>query len=311
MAPGMQSTKAWTTDARGWPLPRAEERSPIMVATDFSDAASLAVEVAAGLARHLRTDLHVLHVFNDGLWATLKNLYDTQHWSGDDPVLSTRRRLSALTADVAFRHGIRAMAESESGDPAAMIARFAGQCGARMVVIGKAGDDWLTDSILGETALDLLEQAEVPVWIARRPYGAPARILVATDFSGSARRAARLACELFTDGEITLLNAYAVNQENRLRIGGASDEDIDCYRLAEQVSAETAMRQLVFEVDRAKRCRTSVVHGQPVPAILEQAAAEADLIVIGKHGGDAGEQRLGEVAQHVVYHAAGDVLLVP
>lgn len=305
-----QSTQLSSLEACGSYLPRLEAGRPIVVATDFSDAANTAVEVAAGLARHLGADLHVLHVFNDGLWATLKNLYDTQHWSGDDPVLAARRRLSGLSADVAARYGIRAMAESESGDPAAMIARFAGQRGACMVVIGKAGDDWLTDSILGETALELLEQAELPVWIARRRYGAPTRVLVATDFSASARRAARLACELFADGEITLFNAYAVKQENRLRIGGATDADIDCYRLTEQVNAETAMRQLVFAIDRARRCRTSVVNGEAAPAILEQAAA-SDLIVLGKHGGAAGEQRLGEVARQVVYHAAGDVLLVP
>ena len=99
MEQSMQSMQDSSQDACGGYSPRMEVCQPIVVATDFSDAANTAVEVAARLARHLRTDLHVLHVFNDGVWATLKNLYDTQHWSGDDPVLSTRRRLSALTAD--------------------------------------------------------------------------------------------------------------------------------------------------------------------------------------------------------------------
>lgn len=53
--------------------------APIVVATDFSDGAAVAVERAAALAGKLQTSLHVLHVFNDGIWATLANLYDTAH----------------------------------------------------------------------------------------------------------------------------------------------------------------------------------------------------------------------------------------
>lgn len=292
----------------------AGARPPIVVATDLSEAASIAVEGAALLTRRQNADLHVLHVFDDGIWATLKNLYDTQHWSGEDPVLGTRRRLSELTADVAHRHGIRALAESEAGDPAEAIVRFAGQCGARLVVIGKDGDDWLSDTLFGETALELLERTGVPVMIVRREQARPARrVLVAVDFSACSHRAARLACELFHEAEITLFNAYSVKHEGRMRIGGASDEDIAAYLLSEQVRAEAAMRQLAFALDSENCCRTVkvTVNGSAASAILEEAATGYDVVVVGKTGERSREHRLGDVATHITYHTDCDVLLVP
>lgn len=304
--------KSPVPESREMMMPLAGVRPPIVVATDFSEAASVAVEDAAMLTRCQHADLHVLHVFNDGVWTTLKNLYDTKHWSGEDPVLTTRRRLSELTEDVARRHGIHAVAEAETGDPASTIARFAEQCGARLIVIGKESEDWLTDTILGETALELLEETEVPVMIARRRNAdLVRRVLVATDFSACSRRAALLACQLFPDAEVTLFNAYSVRYESRMRIGGASEEDIASYRLTEQVNAESAMRQLVFAIDRRKRLKTMVEYGHAAPAIVAQASAGVDVIVVGKNGDDPVKDRLGDVTRNVLYHADCNVLLVP
>ena len=290
----------------------AGARPPIVVATDLSEAARIAVEGAARLTRRQNADLHVLHVFDDGIWATLKNLYDTQHWSGEAPVLGTRRRLSELAADIAHRHGIRALAESEAGDPAEAIVRFASQRGAGLVVIGKDGDDWLSDTLFGETALELLQTTDVPVMIVRRGQAQPARrVLVAVDFSACSHRAARLACELFHEAEITLLNAYSVRHEGRMRIGGASDDDIAAYLLSEQVRAEAAMRQLSSALDNEKCCRTVTVNGSAASAILEEAATGFDVLVVGKTGEGSREHRLGDVATHITYHTDCDVLLVP
>ena len=290
----------------------AGARPPIVVATDLSEAARIAVEGAARLTRRQNADLHVLHVFDDGIWATLKNLYDTQHWSGEDPVLGTRRRLSELAADIAHRHGIRVLAESEAGDPAEAIVRFASQRGAGLVVIGKDSDDWLSDTLFGETALELLQTTDVPVMIVRRGQAQPARrVLVAVDFSACSHRAARLACELFHEAEITLLNAYSVRHEGRMRIGGASDDDIAAYLLSEQVRAEAAMRQLSSALDNEKCCRTVTVNGSAASAILEEAATGFDVLVVGKTGEGSREHRLGDVATHITYHTDCDVLLVP
>ncbi|MBK9594402.1 MAG: universal stress protein [Rhodocyclales bacterium] len=54
-------------------------------------------------------------------------------------------------------------------------------------------------------------------------------------------------------------------------------------------------------------------HGHAAAAILKKASEIGpDLIVIGKHGGSAFEERLlGSVTQNILYSAACDVLLSP
>lgn len=148
--------------------------------------------------------------------------------------------------------------------------------------------------------------------IARRRNADPVRrVLAATDFSVCSRRAALLAGQLFPDADITLFNAYSVRHESRMRIGGASEDDIASYRLTEQVNAESAMRQLVFAIDREKRMKTTVTYGHAAPEILARASTGFDVIVVGKNGDDPAKGRLGGVTRNVLYHADCNVLLVP
>jgi len=291
----------------------AVSSAPVVVATDFSDGAAVAVERAAALAGTLQTRLHVLHVFNDGIWATLANLYDTAHWQGGDPVLATRRRLSDLVADLAARHRIAAFAESATGSAAEEISRFAREAGAQLLVIGKQGEHWIADAVLGETALKLVKQAAVPVLVARdKPRRKMQHILVATDYSDNALRAAQAAQQLFPAAQTRLLNAFTVPFESRMRLAGASDDDIESYRVIERARAEQGMRYFLAKLEGAREVATTVTHGFPATAVLEAAAVDVDLVVVGRHGGSASEERLlGSVTRNVLYHAVCDVLLVP
>lgn len=286
---------------------------PIVVATDFSDGAAVAVERAAALAGKLQTSLHVLHVFNDGIWATLANLYDTAHWQGGDPVLATRRRLSDLVADLAARHGIAAFADSATGGASEEISRFVREKGARLLVIGKQGENWIADAVLGETALKIVKSAEVPVLVARdKPRREMQRILVATDYSDNALRAANIAHELFPAARSRLLNAFTVPFEGRMRLAGATDDDIESYRVIERSRAEQGMRHFLAKLHDGSGFETTVTHGFPASAVLEAAAVDVDLVVVGRHGGSIAEERLlGSVTRNVLYHAVCDVLLVP
>lgn len=287
--------------------------APIVVATDFSDGAAVAVERAATLAARLQARLHVLHVFNDGIWATLANLYDTAHWQGNDPVLATRRRLSDLVADLAVRHRIEALAESATGGATGEISRFVRMSGAQLLVIGKQGEHWVADAVLGETALKLVKQMTVPVLVARdKPLRKMQHILVATDYSENALRAVRVTQQLFPAAEKQLVNAFLVPFEGRMRLGGANDDDIANYRLVERVRAENGMRAFVEKISSGNEFSTIVTLGFPASAILEMAAVDVDLIVLGRHGGGAAEERLlGSVTRNVLYHALCDVMLVP
>ena len=66
----------------------------VVVATDLSPASEIAVDQAAMLARRWDADLVLLHVFNDGVWATITAIYESEVWAVAEPVLVARNRLS-------------------------------------------------------------------------------------------------------------------------------------------------------------------------------------------------------------------------
>lgn len=297
----------------------------IVVATDLSAGAERAIERAALLARQWDADLWLLHVFDDSLWATIKNIYDAEHWAATEPILVARNRLSQLSSEVAGRYGIRVHGETRTGRVANEIVAFARAQSAQLLVVGEHGEDWISDAVLGGTALKILEQTNIPVLVVGRPDKAVdrerpvgvsyAHLLVAVDFSEPAERAARQAILLFPDARFSLLNAYQIPFEGRMRLAGASDADIERYRRAERLRAEQKMRRFIEHLAAPGPLRTSeqFVRKLPATGMLEQAERiGADLIVIGKHGGNAVEERLlGSVTRNLLYHAGRDVLLVP
>ena len=287
----------------------------IVAATDFSVGSGNAVEQAALLAKRWGARLVLLHVFNDGAWSTLRSLYQAEHWARREPVLAARDRLSQQAAELGARHNIVVTAETRTGRAAAEIAAFAAECGAQLLVVGEHGEDWLGDTMIGGTALKLLEQAGLPVLLARRPAGAQyANLLVGVDFSDNALRAAHAAHVLFPDARLMLSHAYMVSFEGRMRLAGATDADIEGYRRNERIRAEQKMQDFLASLDGEARLPTSLITRGFPPAVLFEQAAELDidLIVVGRHGGGRlAERLLGSVTQNVLYQSACDVLLVP
>jgi nucleotide-binding universal stress UspA family protein len=185
-----------------------------------------------------------------------------------------------------------------------------------LLVVGEHGENWVRDAVIGGTALKVLEATHIPVLLVRQPVAGPyQRVIIATDFSESASRAARLALDLFPNSRHHLIHAYIVPFESSMRMGGAQEEDIRRYREQEYL---TAQRNLdAFAVDcnyqAAEEFSRLALHGYPASVLFEQAQGmEADLIAIGKHGGGSfEEQLLGSVTQNILYHAECDVLLSP
>lgn len=286
----------------------------LVVATDLSPAADVAVDQAALLAKRWDAELLLLHVFNDGVWATLKAIYATERWIGGDLVLVARNRLSQQVRELAARHGIRARGETRTGSAAGAIAAFCREQSAQLLVVGEHGGDWIGDAVIGGTALKVLRSAELPVLLVRRPASAdPAGILIATDFSESATRAAQLSMTWFPHVRQHLVHAYAVAFEGRMRLAGAADDDIERYRQGERSRAEQRLQAQMHTLSATPALGKVLMHGSPTAILIRQAqSANADLIVIGKHGGTALDERLlGSVTEEVLYLANCNVLLVP
>ena len=286
----------------------------IVAATDFSENAQRAVQQAAHLARTWGARLILVHVFNDSVWASIKAVYDLSGWSNVKPLDAARTRLIALGEQVARDFAVQVATGVLVGRASQQIGAFVAARHAELLVVGEHGENWVRDAVLGGTALKVLEATHIPVLLVRSPAaGSYQRILIATDFSANATRAAHLAMALFPDARHHLIHAYVVPFEASMRMGGAQEEDIQRYREQEYLKAARNLEAFAIDCDylAAPEFSRLALHGYPASVLFEQAQ-EADLIAIGKHGGGSFEEKLlGSVTQNVLYHAGCDVLLAP
>ena len=84
--------------------------------------------------------------------------------------------------------------------------------------------------------------------------------------------------------------------------------------MQERLKAEAQLQALLdaFPAERA-RVRSVVVHGDPIPAILQmQEEMQAELIVMGKRGRSAvSDALIGSVTRRILANASCDVLVLP
>lgn len=287
----------------------------IVAATDFSENANRAVRQAAHLARAWGASLTLVHVFNDSVWASLRAVYDLPGWADIKPAETAKTRLAALAGEVALEFGVAVGHEVRIGRASQQISGFIAARQADLLVVGEHGENWVSDVVLGGTALKVLEATRIPVLLVRQPVPAVYRnTLIATDFSATSERAACLAMECFPDAHHALINAWLLPFESSMRLGGARDEDIQHYRDRELSIVSKRMAECAqgcAHLSAHGRLERLALHGAPAEVVLGQARAGGhELIVIGKHGGEViDELLLGSVTHNILYHADCDVLL--
>lgn len=134
------------------------------------------------------------------------------------------------------------------------------------------------------------------------------RILLATDLAAASEGATDQALQLARDLRAELLVVSVIDPSSPLS-GNPSMARMDQRR----ASREGAAQAIVVKGLRAGvSVRFLVWEGEPGPAIVEAAVAEAaDMVVVGTHGrGRVGRLVLGSVSDHVVRHAPCPVLIV-
>lgn len=291
--------------------------TPILVATDFSPLARFAVERAALLARERQCPLRLVHVLNPFAWDHLRGCLP-ESLRGGDPRNEARLDLDTLAADLAARHGLSDVSGGTAeGRASVQIVEQARKTGAGLVVLGAHGAGIMRDLALGGTAIKVLRASPCPVLVARLdPDRRYARVLAATDFSATATRALRVALNGFPDAAHSIVHAYEVPYEGRMRlVAGTSPEDIERYRDQVRQDAQRKLDAFIADADyqAAGGVRGRVRHGFAAAVLLDELArSNADLLVLGKHGASALDERLlGSVTLNLLHHAPCDVLLVP
>jgi len=142
----------------------------ILVPTDFSQDAELAVTTAHHLLSYLEQDarLILLHAYNLPIEYTAYGPIPTSVSYLEDAGLEAERRLFEM-AEALKRDGLTVETVARQGDPAHVIAEEAQSRGADLITMGTHGHSGLRHLFLGSTAERVVEQAPCPVMTIRQP----------------------------------------------------------------------------------------------------------------------------------------------
>lgn len=287
----------------------------IFAATDMSPLAQHAVDRGFQLARTTGARYTVMQALGLDALGPLRNLLgDSAEEVTQRMVARQRAIIETLTSDPAHHHGVVAQVQVEPGLATRAVPEAALAAAADLVLVGAKGDSALRRYLLGSTASYLLRKSLCPVLVVKHPCKAAyRRALVPVDFSPGAEDAIRLVHALAPHAQLLLLHVFHVPFESLLNYAGVSQEVIHRYRTEAKSRALRQLHELALRAGLAPGSYVAVVeHGDAVRHILDREAhAQADLVVMGKHGTHVTEELLlGSVTQRVVAEAHSDVLVV-
>lgn len=287
----------------------------ILCATDFSPPSRHAADRAARLAREAGATLTLLHVTPAPAWRALEQWLGAQHTSAQRLEEQSRLELESLAAQLADGHHEHPVTVHRTGAVVDAVVDEAAARGADLVVLAARGASFLRRLAIGTTSERLVRRAAQPVLVVRQ--GARAvyrRALVAVDFSAWSRPALDAARRVAPHAQWTLLTAYAIPFEEKLRFAGVDDAVMDHYRRQAREQATRQLHALAADAGLTPgQWRPCILEGEASLRLLEQEQSlDADLVVLGKHGQSAAEDLLlGSVTQHLLAEGNCDVLVVP
>jgi nucleotide-binding universal stress UspA family protein len=264
----------------------------ILVGTDGSKRAEVAVRQGARLAKLTGAQLEVVYVIDSG------------HAHAEDLELAAAGALEEAGRIASVDH-VEADVRVLAGDPAEGLARESAEHGVGLVCVGPDAGLLERPLSMGRVAEHVLRQAPCSVLIAREaPEGFPSRIICGVDGSESSAETARLAARLALSAgvELRLLHVIPVFR------GHNEEWDV---KPGEEIPVEIAPA-IVAARSEGIEPKAEMAMGRPEDALVEIAKRDgADLVVVG-HRGISGMARrlLGSVSDHVATHADRSVLVV-
>jgi len=186
------------------------------------------------------------------------------------------------------------------GPAARALLEAAEEAGAARLVLGEHHREGLTD-LFRNTTRAVLSKAECPVWIQSGPVRPVRKILVAVDLAPEGRQAVALAREeaLASGAELELVHVFQLPA-----LGTAFGYSVPLPVSVVLEARETAQREFDRILDGFEwgdvAHRRELVDGDPRHELTERAA-QADLVVLGTHGGGGFSHAvIGSVASHVI-----------
>ncbi len=290
----------------------------ILVATDFSEYADVAVAQATAIARTADAEVVAMYAFE----ASPASSYAVAGEGGTaamiaDWIAAERKRrkekLYELESDIK-KQGVRARTLFVEGYADEVVVKQADELGADLIVIGSHGRTGMSRWLLGSVAEHVVRRSRVPVLIARGDAKPFRKMLVPTDFTPFARRALDAAITVAEpDSQIDLIHFWQDPLTSPIYFETPTPADVsDAVRDSIETSVRKQGQQLVDDIADNKHAVTFDTLPDTARHGIQQKLDENgyDLVVLGSHG-HRGLKRffLGSVAETTVRHAKCSVLV--
>jgi universal stress protein E len=292
----------------------------ILVATDFSPAAELAVQRAAALARRFKAELQLVHVVPPQPW--LEGLFPSRQHLSEQVRGRAVLALKRVAEQIATDNRIQVNTALINGKASVAINDAVQKFEPDLIVVGARGEGALPDDSilaphagLGGTAWKLIGNTQAPLLLVRRDdIELPNNVLAALDLTPASKTVARWATTVAAKGALTAIHVFEAPFANRLRGYGVSRKTIDVYAADQQAEREQAMRAILLQAGASNRTNRLILRGEPVKLITAQLRKlKIDTLVLGKHARRKRDATApyGSVCNHLAYFAPVDVLIVP
>lgn len=288
----------------------------ILVATDGSEDALLAVQAAIDLSDRTGAELHVVHAWQDLRPPTLPAMAIDEYaqayeqWKHEAGEL-----LDKETERLREAGGTVSGAHLREGRPAEEINNLAEELDVGLVIIGSRGLGTMKRLVMGSVSEGIVHLALCPTLVVRGGEKAwpPRRLIIGDDASEEAMRAGELAAgigKLF-DARALLLRVYpqvTVFKANRIVHTRASKE------LLKKGEESLEKRAAELASILGARPEVRVTSGDAAASIQEAAEEDREpaLVAVGRRGlGAVRQLALGSVSSDVLRAVSGPVLIVP
>jgi nucleotide-binding universal stress UspA family protein len=291
----------------------------ILVATDFSETASLALDRAIELAIRHESEIALVHVMQPDIPPLAApemiiippNYEEMLRDACHDGLTKAARR--------AREAGIRVSEHLEHGTAAKRITACADAIGAHLIIIGTRGNTGFKRLLLGSVAEEVVRLAEQPVLTIHpgdvRSIEPVRKLIFPTDFSPAAEQALAVAHLILTsseDSEIILVHTYHIASTVVPLAGFGNGGSPLFVENAHQLATQATVPSV--DALRSKGLGVEVVieRGDPAEVVIELAAErDVDVIVMGTRGHSKLRQLLmGSTTERIVEHASCPVLTI-
>lgn len=288
------------------------ELPKILVASDLSDQAALAVERAFVIAHETGAEVAIAHIVDESLPTKAQSFEAT----------TSDHLIRSKIASLPHASEVRVTIDIVTGRPDVDIAERAEIEGAGLVLVG-LHNRLLEENLPIEGTIDedIIRTSSAPVLLVKdKPRGPYRTVIIGVDFSAYSRLAMRTAIRIAPNADIHLVHAFHASSPRPL-LSKLSDSmthgplaAADRRRLEIFVEQEMAILRNAAPSEGLlhNRLHSHSREGYPHDIIKHEAQRlGADLIVLGTHG-RIGLQRtlLGSVSTDVINDRICDVLVV-